>query len=77
MTMLVSGVLMSWDTLVISSVFRRSERIRRFTASFIPAPMALSDSAWVFMSKNSFRVSSWASRSPAARDFPIAWSICS
>lgn len=41
----VSGVLMSWDTLVISSAFMRSLRVCSATAFCIPSLMLFSASA--------------------------------
>ena len=47
----VSGVLMSWDTLVMSSVLKCSLFIRSFTARLMPSRML-------------FRSLAWSSRSP-------------
>ena len=66
----VSGVLMSWLTLVISSVFMRSERICRSTASSMPCPIEFRLSPCFRNGPNSREVSITASVIPAARALP-------
>ena len=64
--MLVKGVLMSCDTLVISSVFRRSLFSFWSTASFIPPEMAFRFSPRHLKSQNMWAVSTFVSRAPSA-----------
>ena len=68
--MLVSGVLMSCDTLVISSVLSRSLLSLCSTAMLMPRLMALRFSPWRLRSKYICEVSTCEVRSPAARASP-------
>ena len=53
----VRGVFISWETLVISSVLKCSDRIRSFTALFMPSPMRFSCSPCSFRGPRIFAVS--------------------
>ena len=62
----VSGVLISWETFVIKSVFRRSLLIPASTARFSPFPILLTSSAICLFSLLIFSHGIWYSRSPDA-----------
>ena len=74
----VSGVFMSCDTFVISSVLSRSDFIRCSTAAAMPSPMEFKFSAWCLNSQYMCFVSALYSNSPAASFSPAALSdfIC-
>ncbi len=71
----VSGVLMSWETLVISSVRKRSDFMRSSTAALTPSRMAFKSSACSLSSKNMPFVSTRALRSPRAISFAARRSL--
>ena len=73
--MLVSGVLMSCETFVMSSVLSRSLLSCLSMAAAMPSPMEFKFSAWRLTSQYIHFVSTCASRSPAARASPSFWSL--
>ena len=60
----VRGVFRSWDTLVMSSALKCSDRIRSSTAAEIAWPRLFSSSAWRFRSGSMWLVSMWYSGLP-------------
>ena len=75
MTIEVSGVLMSWETFVISSVFSRSLFMRSDTALFRPSVMLLRLSACSFKGPYILSVSTLLLKFPPAISFPAARSL--
>ena len=73
--MLVSGVLMSCETFVMSSVLSRSLLSCLSMAAAMPSPMEFKFSAWRLTSQYIHFVSTCASRLPAARASPSFWSF--
>ena len=73
--MLVSGVLMSCETFVMSSVLSRSLLSCLSTAIAMPSPMELRFSAWRLTSQYIHFVSTCALISPTARASPSLWSF--
>ncbi len=65
----VSGVLMSWETLVISSVRKRSLFMRSFTARLMPVPMLLRSSACSLNTPRIFVLSTLYPSLPEASSF--------
>ena len=66
----VSGVLMSWETFVMSSVLSRSLLSCFSTARLIPSPTEFKFSAWRLKSQYMCFVGIFVSKSPAASAAP-------